>query len=218
MLMIQDVLVVIGREEIPFEDEYRAFGERVGECPGVRLAAFTWAPHGSGEGYEAVALVAVDDVDALARHQERLATGELVAERCRLEAQLHEATSSVGVIAGWSPLLDDDLATADEHPPTLLRLDTFGLGGPSGAAVDELDRHREKDDESALLEPIACWTPLLGDLDASSVTVLSRLRSTDGLRSAIAEGLDTWPGEPAVSAAVSHQTRLLRSVAWSPIR
>ena len=104
MLLIQDVHIVIGREELPFDDAYQnVFAPRVAEDAGTRLAAFFWAPHGAGEGYEAVTLTAVADADALARHQERLATGDLADCWLELEAKHRQLQSSLHVVAEWSP-------------------------------------------------------------------------------------------------------------------
>ena len=98
MLLIEDIHIVIGRDEIPFDDTYRSeLAPRIAEAPGTRLAGFFWAPHGGGEGYEAVTLTAVTDTPALERHQERLATGDLAELWGSLEAKQRSIVSSLNV-------------------------------------------------------------------------------------------------------------------------
>jgi hypothetical protein len=219
VLLIQDVHIVIGREELPFDDAYQnEFAPRVSDDPGTRFAAFFWAPHGGGEGYEAVTLTAVADVNALARHQERLATGDLADCWLELEAKQRNLESSLHVLADWSPLAAGglDAFTIDDHPTALFRLDAFTVDGPVSDAVAAVEsQHRSASDDDTV-SIIGCWSPFLGDLDEPVVSVLSRVASDDALRAAFAEPTQPWSGAPALPDA-RRLTRLLRSVTWSPV-
>jgi hypothetical protein len=218
VLLIQDVHIVIGREELPFDDSYQnEFAPRVADDADTRFAAFFWAPHGGGEGYEAVTLTAVADVDALARHQERIATGDLADCWVDLEAKQRSLESSLHVLTDWSPLATDGLDgfTIHEHPTALFRLDTFTVDGPVADAVAavELQCRNASDDDTVSI--VACWSPYLGELAEPLVSVLSRVASDDALRSAFAAPTESWSGVPDLPG--SRLTRLLRSVGWSPV-
>jgi hypothetical protein len=218
MLLIEDIHIVIGREEVPFEDLYRSeLAPMIATDPGTRLAAFFWAPHGAGEGYEALTLTAAADLDALDRHQERTATGDLAALWNSLEAKQREIRSSLAMLAPWSPLAGRSLEdlTLDEHPTAIFRLDSARVEGDIAEAVASVESRAENgsSDEVSL---VACWSPFLGELDEPVVQVLSRVASDAALRALFVEPERPWPGVPHLGKA-SRTTRLLRSVAWSPV-
>ena len=219
MLLIQDVHIVIGRDELPFDDVYRTvLAPQIAHDAGTRLAAFLWAPHGAGEGYEAVTLTAVADVEALARHQERLSTGDLADCWLDLEAKQRQLHSSLHVLADWSPLAAGGLDgfALGEHPTAMFRLDSFTVDGPVSGAVDAVESQQSTAPDDATVSVIGCWAPFLGDVDEPVVSVLSRVASDDALRAALAEPTQPWTGVPELPGA-SRQTRLLRSTTWSPV-
>jgi hypothetical protein len=219
VLLIQDVHIVIGREEVPFDDLYQSgFAPRVANDPGTRFLGFFWAPHGGGEGYEAVTLTIADDIDAVARHQDRLATGDLADAWLALEAKQRHLQSSLHVLADWSPLAADGIDGFDigDHPTALFRLDTFTVDGAVREAVDAVESQHRNPPDSSVVTIVGCWSPFLGDLDEPVVSGLSRVRSDDALRGAFAAPTKPWSGVPELPGA-RRLTRLLRSVAWSPV-
>jgi hypothetical protein len=219
VLLIQDIHIVIGREELPFDDAYQTeFAPRLADDAGTRFLGFFWAPHGGGEGYEAVTLTAAVDFDAVARHQERLATGDLADTWLALEAKQRQLQSSLHVLAEWSALAAHALDAFEigQHPTALFRLDAFTVDGPVADAVAAVEsQHRDATDADTV-SIIGCWSPFLGDLDEPVVTVLSRVTSDDALRAAFATPTEPWTGVPALPSA-RRVTRLLRSVTWSPV-
>ena len=223
MLLIHDTHIVVGREELPFEAAYRSvLAPAVATDPSARLAGFFWAPHGVGEGYEAVSLVLLDDVEALVRHQARLATGDLSDCWLALEAQQRSIDSRACVVAGWSPIARAPVASyaaAGEHPTSTLRLDTFILDVPVAKALDEVETHHDRGGEDDTVSILACWSPLLGDLDERTLHVLTKVRSNEALRAVFdaSDGTIPWSGLPKVSGVRRHRRQLLRSVVWSPI-
>jgi hypothetical protein len=219
MLLIQDVHVVIGRDEMPFDDAYRNdLAPRVAEHPGTRLAGFFWAPHGGGEGYEAITLTAVSDIAALERHQERLATGDLAELWSKLEGMQRHIDSSLQVLAEWSPLSDRDLESysSGEFPTAMFRLDTFRTAGEIEHVLNAVKDQAATASPEAVVSLSGCWSPYLGELDCAEVTVLSRVASDEALRSAFSQPAEEWTGIPALPDA-RRMTRLLRSATWSPI-
>jgi hypothetical protein len=219
LLVIQDVHVVIGRDEIPFDDTYRSdLAPRIAEEPGTRLAGFFWAPHGGGEGYEAVTLTAVTDTAALDRHQKRLATGDLAELWGSLEAKQRSIESSLNILAEWSPLAKGGVGQFDsgDNATAMFRLDSFSVPGNVSDAVATVKAQwvdRTADDAVAL---VGCWTRFLGELDEPTVSVLSRVTSDEALRASFATPRSAWAGVPSITGA-RRTTRLLRSGGWSPI-
>jgi hypothetical protein len=216
VLLIQDVHIVAGRDELLFEDAYRT--ELAVPGDGVRLAMFAWAPHGSGEGYEAVILTLVDDVTALARWQDRLATGDLAEAWLALQSRTHSSVSTCYLLADGSPLATRDLTmTTTERPPNVLRLEIFQVADAIAAAVEQILEQPARDDDVLVTE--AVWTPFLGDLATAEVAVLSRVTSAERLHEALANGepKNRWSGAPAIGDSLGSQTRLLRSVGWSAV-
>jgi hypothetical protein len=219
VLLIQDVHIVIGREEVPFDDLYRSgFAPRVADDAGTRFLGFFWAPHGGGEGYEAVTLTAAADFDAVARHQGRLATGDLADTWLELEAKQRHLQSSLQVLADWSPLATDGLEGFEigDHPTALFRLDSFTVDGAVADAVATVESQHRDTPDSSNVAVVGCWSPFLGDLDEPVVSVLSRVRSDDALRAAFSAPTQPWTGVPDLPGA-RRVTRLLRSVTWSPV-
>jgi hypothetical protein len=219
MLLIQDIHIVIGREEMPFEDLYRTeLAPAIATDPGTRLAAFFWAPHGGGEGYEAVTLTAAADLDAIERHQDRTATGDLARLWGSLEAKQREIQSSLGVLASSSALANRSLDdfTPGEHPTAVFRLDAFRAGGAIADAVAGVEEQIAGGSAGGGVSVVGCWSPFLGELDEPVVWVLNRVVSDEALRSLVAEPGLPWSGVPRVVGA-ARTTRLLRSVTWSPI-
>ena len=219
MLLVQDVQVVIGREELPFQDTYHTeLAPRIADDAGAAFAGFLWLPHGGGEGYEAVTLTALDDVDALERHQERLTTGDLSDAWLSLQAKVRRQQSSLHLLADWSPIADGGLAgfTIGESPTSLFRLDAFSVDGSVSDAVDTIESQWRTPPADATTAIIGCWSPFLGELEEPVVHVCSRVTSDDALKTAFSKPAEPWIGTPELPGA-RRFTRLLRSVSWSPI-
>jgi hypothetical protein len=219
VLLIQDVQVVMGREEIPFDDEYRdQLAPSVAEDPGTRLAGFFWAPHGGGEGYEAITLTAVADADALARHQVRLSTGDLAECWSGFEAKVRSLQSTLHRVADWSPFAAAGLGafTVGEHATALYRLDSFTVARGVAAAAETIESQFRDAAQGTTVTIAGSWTPFLGDLEEPVVHVLSRVASDEALREAFSDPARTWGGTPEIEGA-RRVTRLLRSSPWSPL-
>jgi len=93
MILVQDIHQVIARREVDFETAYRETAPRL-NTDDASFLWFAWAPHGGGEGYEAVTLASFGDPDALARHQERMRYGDLGEWWASVEAMRYTLHSS----------------------------------------------------------------------------------------------------------------------------
>jgi len=219
MLLTQDISVVIGREEIPFEDDYRSsLAPRVADDAGSRFAGFFWAPHGTGEGYEAVTLTALEDIEAFGRHDSRLADGDLADVWRELTAKQRRSESTLQVVADWCELARGglDAFEVEEGPAAMFRLDSFRVSGSVAEGVAAIETQVATASEDDPVSVVGCWSPFLGDLSDPVVTVLSRVRSDDALREVLARPTEPWPGVPDLPGG-RRACRVLRSVAWSPV-
>src|SRR4029077_18256774 len=105
--------------------------------------------------------------DALARHQERLATGDLADCWLDLEAKQRDLLSSLHVLEDWSPLAVGgiDAFTVGEHATALFRLDASTVDGPIADAVATVESQHRSASADDTVSIIACWSPFLGELD-----------------------------------------------------
>ena len=136
MLLIQDVHIVIGREELAASTTRTGASSR---RVSPRIPA-RGSPRSSGrrtvrgEGYEAVTLTAVADVDALERHQERLATGDLAECWSTLEAKQRHIDSSLHVLNDWSH--SRRVASRRSRPARSRRRSSASTPSPSPVPLD----------------------------------------------------------------------------------
>jgi hypothetical protein len=218
MLLVQDIHIVRGREELPFEDTYRdelapALGEH-----GARLAFFGWAPHGGGQGYEALVLTAVDDAAALRSYQEAIAFGALSDAWRRIEASNHSLHSTLLVATDHGFDVPPAPASAPEGTRPLFRHDTLTLAGSAVAGASALGSIVGGPDDD-LLEVLGCFGPALGELAEPEVVVFSKIRDFERLRGALGDlAGGPWTGTATVDGMVRRTVRISRCAPWSPIQ
>lgn len=210
MILVQDIHQVIARREVDFETSYREAAHSL-NTDGGRFLWFAWAPHGGGEGYEAVTLSSFSDTDALDRHQERVRYGDLGEWWASVEAMRYTLHSSTHVLETDAPTVNEG-----DHEPALYRLDQLTVSLPLAQARQEVSDivSRKKGDE--ILDVMAWWTPLFGDFDRPSVTVLNRIRSDEAFLEAFTDPTKPWDGGVHGEFVVRRDTRLLRTARWSP--
>jgi hypothetical protein len=210
MILVQDIHQVIARREVDFETAYRETAPRL-NTDDASFLWLAWAPHGGGEGYEAVTLASFGDPDALARHQERMRYGDLGEWWASVEAMRYTLHSSTHVLESDAPTLSEG-----DHEPTLYRLDQLTVSVPLAQAREEVAHGLRDRQDDGILDVMAWWTPLLGDLDRPVVTVLNRIRSDEAFLEAFADPTQPWEGGVDGEFVVRRDTRLLRTARWSP--
>jgi hypothetical protein len=210
VILVQDIHQVIARREIDFETAYRETAPRL-DADDASFLWFAWAPHGGGEGYEAVTLTSFADEDALERYQERMRYGDLGEWWASVEAMRYALHSSTHVLE-W------DAVTVNEgdHEPALYRLDQLSVSVPLAQARERVTQAVGDSPNAGILDVVAWWTPLLGDLDRPSVTILNRIRSDEAFLEAFADPTKPWDGGVDGEFVVRRDARLLRTARWSP--
>jgi hypothetical protein len=210
MILVQDIHQVIARREVDFENAYRETVPRL-DADDASFLWFGWAPHGGGEGYEAVTLSLFADSYALDRHQERMRFGDLGEWWASVEAMRYTLHSSAHVLESATPTVSES-----DHEPGLYRLDQLTISVPLQQAREVVGDALCDRQDDGILDVMAWWTPLLGDLDRSPITVLNRIRSDDALLQAFADPTTPWEGGIDGDFVVRRDTRLLRTSRWSP--
>jgi hypothetical protein len=107
--------------------------------------------------------------------------------------------------------------TVSETEPSLFRLDRLALRVPLSEIRDEVETSQGPASDKEVLEVLGWWTPLFGDLETPSLTVLHRLRSEAAFLDAVRQLGQPWTGSLEPTGAVRQEARLLRSVRWSPV-
>lgn len=209
--MVQDIHQVIARREIEFETTYKEQAAQLNDDD-CRLLMFAWAPHGGGEGYEAVTLMSFSGSAALGRHQERIRYGDLGQWWTSTESMRYGLHSSTHVLE--SPPLE---TKESDSEPRLFRLDRLALRVPLIELRNELPTGAAPVTDDGVLDVLGWWTPFFGDLEEPSLTVLNRVRSDDAFLEAFRHLDRPWTGSLEPSGAVREEARLLRSVPWSPV-
>jgi hypothetical protein len=210
VILIQDIHQVIARREVDFEAAYRETVSRL-DADDATFLWFAWAPHGGGEGYEAVTLSSFADADALGRHQERMRYGDLGEWWASVEAMRYSLHSSAHVFESDTPTV-----SAGDRDPALYRLDQLTVSVPLAQARAHIVNALRDCPDDGILDVVAWWSPLLGDLDRSSVTVLNRIRSDEAFLQAFSDPTKPWKGGIEGEFVVRRDTRLLRTARWSP--
>jgi hypothetical protein len=209
-IVIQDVYLVVGREELPFEAALRELYKESSAPPVGDLVLAAWLPHGGGQAYEAVTLRAVADASEL---QQLIDWNRSDAGRgwsTRIEAMCNHQHSSLHELAGGDLLAARDWSSdpSGQRPP-LFRLDVLTLESVGAAHDFVLPQAAAGSDSEDPIEPIAWWWPI-GDLGASVVSVLYGFTPGGLARSAELVLIDElWPGEVSLPAN-ARTTRMLR--------
>jgi len=213
VLIVQDIHVVRGREEVPFEDLYRDELAPAVQRVGAEVLFFGWAPHGAGTGYEALVLTSVPDIAGLLRYQDAVADGELSPLWRKLEGLERDLQSTLLRPGG---AVDESPAGGADGPKSLFRHDTITTHG----SALESARSLGDSDPGNLVQPTIVLTPALGEAVEREVVVLSRLAPTEALQTTLGSLGDgtVWPGTPDPEGALARRVRISRASSWATIR
>ena len=233
-IYLHEVHHVTGTAEDDFEAAYRDPGgwmELLGRGEDARLLYFAHQAHGTGPAYRVVTVTAVADGAAWERLATSLQFGELHPWLERVDACRHEVHAKLLLPVPWSPLHGVDLATVPvepaDHEPTLFMEDT---GWPY-VPLDDYLAFWERDYlpmlhrlplEQRLLEIQACWVPAVGTGRRPEGILWQRVHNLERLTQLLST--EVPPSQRAAGRYMAEalryrdqwESRLLRTVAWSP--
>jgi hypothetical protein len=235
VLLLHEVHRVRGAREDDFEAAFRdRWGPELAAGDDARLLYFLHLAHGSGRAYTVVTVTAVRDGAAWERVARSVQDGPLAAWARDVDQLRHGVAAKVLLPVPWSPPLIDDLDAVPtvgvEHPLHLFMEDT--AWPHEGMLAEYLDAARShyapsiaesREGGRAILELLAVLQPAFGTGRRTEVVLwqqvvdharLQRLLETEVPPQYRAPG--TWMHD-ALRVRDDWESRLLRSVGWSPL-
>ena len=236
MLFLHETHRVIGRREDEFEAALRdAWLPELAKTSGARLLRALRHAHGSGPSYHLVTVTALRDAAAFEELVRRVDRGDLRPLAERLDAGGHDVEAKLLIPLPWSPLQEVDLRAVPIRPseaeaasllhgghrlapPWIPRGLCRRVGQPlrprDGGALP--GGHRDPARRGSVPHRVRQRAPPRG-------RALAAHRAAEGPRAAAdARGAGALPGARYVDArrpraARPVESRLLRSLRWSPI-
>ncbi len=236
MLFIHEVHRVMGAHEDEFEASFRdELMPKLAQTDDARLLYFMRLTHGTGRAYNFVTLTAVRNGAAWEDLVWRLQRGDLRATARKFDQLRWDVTAKAVVPAEWSPLQEVDFAhvptDGGEHDLTLFMEDT---AWPHAGMLEEyLEAARDNYAPSlaegrhggrSLLELQAVFTPAWGAAAKHREVILwQKVTRPSGLLGLLTSEVPeehrapgTWMHD-ALRVRDDWESRMLRTVAWSPL-
>jgi hypothetical protein len=234
MLFLHEVHHVAGAKEAEFDAAYRdGWMPLLGQTPDARLLYFLRQAHGTGSSYRVITITALRDGAAWERLAQRIAAGDLAEWARELDGFRHEVEGKILLPLPWSPLQDVELTTvATEpalHPLTLFMEDTvWPFEGRLEEYVRRSGSHYAEEMKQAsevgprLLTVDASFRTALGGHRRREVVLWQKVVQPERLERLLCNEVPAQfvrPGSwmhDALELRDQWQSRLLRTVSWSP--
>jgi len=235
VLLVHELHEVRGRSEDAFEETIRTrWLPALARDPDARLLYFLKHAHGSGASYRVVTITALRDAAAWARLAERIDRGDLRDTAVALDALRHDVTAKLLVPLPWSPLQSIDLAGVPTdplpaHELTLFMEDTVWpdedlletyVERSGDHYLAEMRRNAERG--STLLTILGGFRTAYGAGQRREIVLWQKITEPRALAPLLTSEVPerykqpgTWMHD-ALALRDRWESRLLRSVAWSP--
>lgn len=234
MLFLRETHEVIGEREREFDAAFRdGWMPALAETAGARLLYYLRHAHGSGPSYQVVTWTALRDGIAWDELVQRVDAGSLREPARALDRLRHDVTAKLYLPLPWSPLQRVELASvphaAVAHEPTLFMEDTVSpREGRLEDYVEASGSHyaremREHDEKGhALLRVEAAFRTAFGSHRRREVVLWQKVVQPKGLLPLLTREVPEAYQRPgswmhdALALRDRWESRLLRTVAWSP--
>lgn len=235
MLFLHETHRVAGSAADDFEQAWRAHLGPIAAEGDARLLWFFHHTHGTGLSYSVVTITAVRDGAAWERHVRRLEDGDLRSWARALDGMRHDSSSKVLAPVEWSALQDVDFEgvpiDGSEKPlavymedtvqPDPRMLDDYLKAASTLYARDTIGKRMAEG--TSLLELRGCFRTIAGAHSGREVILWQRVARPELLGPLLTRevspehrGPGTWMHE-ALAYRDTWESRLLRTVAWSPL-
>jgi hypothetical protein len=234
VLLLRETHEVVGAREHEFDEAFRdGWIPALARTSGARLLYYLRHAHGTGPSYHVVTWTALRDAAAWGELATRVATGDLRVLAESLDRLRHDVSAKMLVPLPWSPLQEVDLATVPYEPrehelslfmedtvwPDESRLEEYVAASGSHYAR-EMREHAERG--RALLRVEASLRPAFGSHRRREVVLWQKVVEPRGLLPLLTREVPeqyrqpgTWMHD-ALALRDRWQSRLLRTVSWSP--
>ena len=235
MLLLHETHQVHGAREADFDEAYRTgWLPTLAGGDDARLLYYMRHAHGSGPSYRVITITALRDGAAWDRLARRVETGDLAPWAASLDEMRHEVEAKMLVPLPWSPLQSIDFATvptdASEKPLSLFMEDTVW---PYEGKLDEYIKRsgshyaQEMKEEGGagprILTVDASFRTAFGAGRRREVILWQKVRRPEVMERLLCNEVPaqymrpgTWMND-ALSLRDQWQSRLLRTVSWSPL-
>jgi hypothetical protein len=235
MLFLHETHRVAGEHADEFEELWRGRLDQIAKGDDARLLWFFHLAHGTGPSYAVVTITALRDGASFERHFQRLETGDLREWSRQLESMRHDGSSKVLVPVSWSALQEvsfDAVPTDGSKKPLALymedtvlprtgRLDDYLRAASTLYARDTIGKRMAEG--TSLLDLRGCFRTIAGAHAGREVILWQRVERPELLQPLLTRevpaerrGPGTWMND-ALEFRDQWESRLLRTVAWSPL-
>jgi hypothetical protein len=235
VLYLHETHRVAGERADEFEAAWRETLDRIAKGDDARLLWFFHQTHGTGRSYVVVTITALHDGGSFERHLERCENGDLKPWYRELESMRHDVSSKVLAPVAWSaiqavemgsvPIEGSDKPLAlymeDTVQPRTGRLDDYLQAASTLYARDTIGKRMAEG--TSLLDLRGCFRTIAGAHAGREVILWQRVERPELLQPLLARevpaerrGPGTWMND-ALEFRDRWESRLLRTVAWSPL-
>jgi hypothetical protein len=235
VLFLHETHRVAGERADEFEAAWRGRLDVIAKGDDARLLWFFHQAHGTGPSYVVVTITALRDGASFERHLERLERGDLRAWSRELDAVRHDASSKLLAPVAWSALqevdLDSVVTDGSERPlalymedtvlPRAGKLEEYLHAAGTLYARDTIAKRMAEG--TSLLDLRGCFRTIAGAHAGREVILWQRVERPELLQPLLTRevpaerrGPGTWMND-ALEFRDQWESRLLRTVAWSPL-
>jgi hypothetical protein len=235
VLYLHETHRVAGERADEFESAWRAQLDQIAKGDDARLLWFFHQAHGTGSSYVVVTITALRDGASFERHLERRERGDLRDWYRGLDAIRHECTSKVLSPVSWSALQHIEMGSVpidgSEKPlalymedtvlPRAGKLDEYLHAAGTLYARDTIGKRMAEG--TSLLDLRGCFRTIAGPHAGREVILWQRVERPELLQPLLTRevpperrGAGTWMND-ALEFRDQWESRLLRTVAWSPL-
>ncbi|MDG2308198.1 MAG: hypothetical protein P8R42_26775 [Candidatus Binatia bacterium] len=235
MLLLHETHEVYGEREAEFDEVYRdGWMKTLGAGDDGRLLYFLRHAHGTGPSYRVITLTALRDGAAWDRLARRVETGDLADWAARIDEMRHEVEAKMLVPLPWSPRQDIDFAAVPTDgaakPLALFMEDTvWPYEGKLDEYIDRSGSHYAEEMKQTsevgprILTVDASYRTAFGSGKRREVILWQKVQRPEAMERLLCNEVPpqymkpgTWMHD-ALSLRDQWQSRLLRTVRWSPL-
>lgn len=235
MLLLHETHEVHGAREQAFDDAFRSgWMTALAEGNDARLLYYLRHAHGTGPSYRVITITALRDGSAWERLARRVESGDLASWSASLDQMRHDVVSKMLVPLPWSPVQEMELdavpTDGSEKPLQLFMEDTvWPYEGMLDEYIERSGSHYAEEMKQTsevgprILTVDASYRTAFGTGKRREIILWQKVRRPEVMQRLLCNEVPsqymrpgTWMHD-ALSLRDQWQSRLLRTVSWSPL-